>query len=361
MPTRTTTTTTSQSQKQFTQYENRGLTGLANVGNTCYLNACMQVLSHTYELNTFLADGEYKKRINKIADSIVLLEWDKLRELMWSTNCTVAPNGFVSAIRKIAAIKNRDIFSGGDQNDIQEFLLFIVDCFHNALAREVDMQISGESKNDTDKLAVECYAMMQNMYKKEYSELLKIFFGIHVYEVLSCDTQELLSARPEPFSVINLAVPTEIANPSLYDCFNLYCNAESMTHAQGNAWFNEKTNAKENVTRGLVFWSLPEVMIIVLKRWSGNTTHKNKLHTKIDIPLINADFSKYVKGYQSASYIYDLYGVCNHSGGASGGHYTAAIKNANGKWYEFNDTAIREIQTEHVISHHAYCLFYRKK
>ena len=106
------------------EYANRGLTGLTNVGNTCYLNSCMQILSHTYELNEFLKKGDYKKKLNRLPDSVILLEWDKLRELMWSTNCTVAPHGFVKTIRKIASIKKRDIFTGNDQNDVQEFLLF---------------------------------------------------------------------------------------------------------------------------------------------------------------------------------------------------------------------------------------------
>jgi len=340
------------------KYANRGLSGLANLGNSCYLNSCMQVLSHTYEFNDFLNGGEYKKRLKKVADSIILLEWDKLRELLWSTNCTVAPNGFVKNIRKIAQIKKRDIFTGYDQNDVQEFLLFMIDSFHNALSREVDMVINGNLQNETDKLAVTCYTMMQNMYKKEYSEILNIFYGIHVSEIISNTTNKTLSARPEPFSVLSLSIPAQ-DTVSLYDCFDLYCEAEVLSHANKNAWFNDETKQTEDVQRKISFWSLPKVLIIDLKRW--NTTNLNKNHGRIDIPLDNVDFSKYVKGYNPASYVYDLYAVCNHGGSSRGGHYTAYIKNANGKWYIFNDTSVNEMNKQDVISPQSYCLFYRKK
>jgi uncharacterized UBP type Zn finger protein len=148
------------------QYQDKGLTGLANIGNTCYLNSCMQVLSHTYELNDFLNPEKYKKKLNQIPDSILLLEWDKLRKLMWSENCTVAPHGFVQAIQKISSIKNKQLFSGFSQNDVSEFLLFIIESFHNSLSREVDMDINGSIKNNTDGLAVKCYEMMKHMYSK---------------------------------------------------------------------------------------------------------------------------------------------------------------------------------------------------
>jgi ubiquitin C-terminal hydrolase len=76
----------------------------------------------------------------------------------------------------------------------------------------------------------------------------------------------------------------------------------------------------------------------------------------------NLDLSEYVIGYKKESYNYELYGVCNHSGGVLGGHYTAYVKNANGKWYHFNDTSVSEVGlNESIVSAKAYVLFYRKK
>jgi ubiquitin C-terminal hydrolase len=342
----------------FQKYSDRGLSGLANIGNTCYLNSCMQILSHCYELSSFLEKGEYKNKLNRVPDSIILLEWDKLRNILWNTNCTVAPYGFVKTIQKIAQIKKRDLFTGHAQNDVQEFLLFIIDCFHNSLSREVEMQINGQSQNETDNLATVCYTMMKKMYRKEYSEMLNIFYGIHVSEIISNTTHETLSASPEPFSVISLSIPNN--NASLFDCLDLYCEPEHLNETNGNAWYNEKTKQKENVQRKICFWSLPDVLIFDLKRWNGQTLQR-KTQQIVNAPLVNADFSRYVKGYNSASYVYDLFGVGNHGGGVMGGHYTAYIKNANDKWYIFNDTQVNEIKEDSIITAQAYCLFYRKK
>ena len=341
----------------FNKYTDRGLSGLANIGNTCYLNSCMQVLSHTYELNHLLEKGDYKKKLNRLADSVLLIEWDKLRELLWSTNCTVAPYGFVKAVKRIAAIKQRDIFNGYGQNDVQEFLLFMIDCFHNALAREVEMQIKGTEQSQRDSLATKCYTMMKNMYKKEYSEMLTIFYGIHVSDIISLQTKESLSNTPEPFSILSLSIPDihREATITIFDCFDLYCKPEPIE------WINERTKEKEQAERAISFWSLPEIMILHLKRWNNNNTNKSKSNHLVTTPLTDVDFSKYISGYQPENYVYDLFGVCNHLGGASGGHYTAYIKNANGKWYECNDTEVKEINSENIISTHSYCLFYRKK
>jgi ubiquitin carboxyl-terminal hydrolase 8 len=346
-----------QTNKNYDNYKNKGLSGLANLGNTCFINSCMQIISHTYELNDFLNLETYKKKLKQNVDSVLLIEWNELRKLLWKENCLITPVKFIKTIQKIAKAKNVDIFTGYSQNDLPEFLLFIIDCFHNSIAREIKMNISGNIENETDKIAVKCFEMIKNMYSKEYSEVWNIFYAIHVSEIISLETGKNLRITPEPFFMIDLPIPQNMKSPSLIDCFNLYVSGEILEGE--NAWYNEETKKKENIRKKISFWSFPNILVIDFKRFNARN-QKNQIH--ITFPLDNLNLSEYVIGYKKNTFIYDLYGVCNHSGGVLGGHYTAYIKNANDKWYHFNDSIVTEVGlAESVITSKAYCLFYRKK
>jgi len=334
------------------KYKDKGLSGLGNLGNTCYINSFIQVLSHTYELNNFLDSKDFVNRVNK-KDGLMLVEWNNLRKLLWKENCAIAPWGFLKTIQKIAKDKDRILFTGFMQNDLPEFILFMLDCFHLGLQREVNMSINGEIKNDNDKLAQDCYNMMINMYKKEYSEILHLFYGISVTQIISLNN-EILVSKPEPFSVISLPIVANECN--IYQCFDKYCENELMNG--DNAWFNEKTNEKEDINKKTLFWNFPDILIIDLKRFTNNN---RKLNSLVDYPIENLELKKYVVGYNKETFVYDLYGVCNHSGMTMGGHYFAYVKNASSKWYCFNDTNVKEINEKDIISNKAYSLFYRKK
>ena len=367
----------------YKEYKDKGLSGLANMGNTCYVNACLQLLSHTYEFNDFLSNkgGEYKARLNHKVDSVLLHEWDKLRTMMWANNCIISPGGFISSMQKIAKLKRMDLFSGFQQNDVAEFLGFMLDCFHTALSREVEMKVRGVARNATDRAAQECYEMMSSMYKKQYSEVLNIFYGVQVSLIESLQQQQqqqqhptnqnqtqVLSTKPEPFCILNLSFPSfpslknSAAPLTLFDCLDHHCAPEVLSG--DNAWFNEATGKKQDVHKRLSFWSLPNVLIIVLKRFEMNARgHVRKIQVPVDVPCNRADFSKYVHGYNPKSYVYDLFGVCNHHGGSPmGGHYTATIRNANNRWYACNDTLVKEVPLtdNSIVSNLPYCLFYRK-
>jgi ubiquitin carboxyl-terminal hydrolase 2/21 len=337
----------------FEKYNNQGLSGLTNLGNTCFINSCVQVLSHTYELNDFLNLKMYKNKLNNKPDSVLLVEWDDLRQLIWSQNCVISPSKFINTIHKLAKIKGAILFTDYSQNDVSEFLIFIIDCFHTALSREVNMNIVGEPTNSTDQLAIKCFETIKNMYSKEYSEIWNMFYGIHVSQLTTMDTNECINKTPEPYFMIDLSIPLHKKSVDIFDCFNLYVEGEVLENV-----LNEKTNNRENMKKQILFWSFPNILVIDFKRFNARNQKNQML---ITFPLENLNLSEYSIGYKKDSYIYDLYGICNHSGSVLGGHYTSFIKNANGKWYHFNDTHITEIQESQLITPKAYCLFYRKK
>jgi ubiquitin C-terminal hydrolase len=340
---------------KFSKYSNNGLTGLANLGNTCYINSCLQILSHCYDFNELMETNKLNN-LNNINDSILLKEWKNLRDLMWSKNCTISPNRFINSVQLISRNKNLELFSGFAQNDLPEFLMFLIDCFHNSLKRKVSMKVTGNPENNKDILAKNCFNMIKEMYSENYSELLKLFYGIQVSLIRSEDKYEILSVKPEPFCIINLPIIENTDECSIYECFNNFTCNELLK--EDNAWFNEKKNRKENVYKSLCFWSFPDIIIIDLKRFNN---YNKKIGTLVNAPLENLNLSDYIVGYDKEVYKYDLFGVCNHLGSCSGGHYTAYVKNANNKWYSFSDTVVAEIDNSKIMTNKAYCLFYKKR
>lgn len=333
------------------QFVGKGLTGLTNLGNTCFMNSTIQCLSHTYELNNFLLKEDYKKKLNRVPDSLVLWEYDKLRDVMWSENCIISPGGFLHSIQRIARIKDAAVFTGFQQNDVAEFLQFIIDCFHNSIKREVKMTISGSIVTSQDKLAVKCYEMMRNMYKKDYSEMLELFYGIHVSVIKSLES-DYENITPEPFFNLQLELPNNNKNPTILDCVDKYTQKEILDQKI------KVEDKEETSSKTISFWSLPKILIITLKRFNNNNRKDQRL---VNFEH-NLDMTKYVKGYKEEPQLYELYGICNHSGGTRGGHYTSFVKNANGKWYLFNDTKVIEVKNlVKLRTPQAYCFFYRKK
>jgi len=344
----------------LSKYYGKGITGLENLGNTCFLNSCMQVLNHAYELNHLLDSKSYERFLKPtMPDSNILLEWNDLREVMWSGNGVVGPNKFVHNVHRIAKIKNRDIFTGWVQNDMTEFLLFFMDCMHNSISRSANMKINGNALNGTDAMALKCYEMLQETYKKEYSEIMNMFYGIYVSEITSKDGKKVHSMKPENYFILDLPVidGNRMAT-NLYGCFELFTKSEIMEGE--NAWFNETTGKKEDVSKQITFWNFPDVLVLSLKRFTPDGM--NKINSLVEFPLEDLDLSKFARGYKKTSFKYNLFGVCNHMGGVMGGHYTAFVKNAENKWLHCNDTNVTVLDDlTKIVTPMAYCLFYRKK
>jgi len=184
-----------------------------------------------------------------------------------------------------------------------------------------------------------------------------MFYGIQVTEILSTDKTIEHNVKPEQYFIIDLPLPNK-PDVTIYDCFDLYTTDEKMVGE--NAWFNDKTNLKEDIIKRVRFWNLPDILILTFNRFSFDG--KTKRNNNVLFPLDNLDLSGYVCGYKQNSYKYELYAVCNHTGNAYMGHYTSFIKNYTNNWFIFDDEKVQKvINPQSVITPMAYCLFYRKK
>jgi ubiquitin C-terminal hydrolase len=346
--------------KKFEKYSNSGLTGLTNCGNTCYLNTCLQILSHTYEFNDILNNGDFRRYLKKTPDGVLLHEWDELRKLMWSENCIVTPKRFLRVVQSVAASKNRHLFTGYSQNDMTEFLLFVMECFHEGLSREVNMSVKGKTITQKDLLAKKCYERIIELYQKSYSELLDLFFGIQVWSsqvIINGKPEEanIDDMNPDPFMSLDLWLEAQAPSRTLDECIRKNMEPEKI-----EGFKDKEGNQKQRL---LKFWCLPQVLMINIKRY---TPFGQKIRTPV-CPNEEIDMGPYMIGYTSTqSNYYELFAAAIHSGGSiQGGHYYAIIRNSNGKWYIFNDTNVIEFKGDEtnlkMKLSEASCFFYRKK
>jgi hypothetical protein len=87
----------------------------------------------------------------------------------------------------------------------------------------------------------------------------------------------------------------------------------------------------------------------------------------VEFPLYNLDLSTFVadQGHLESLGLdlhYDLYGVINHFGSLSYGHYTSTVKNAaENRWYQYDDSHRTPISEDQIHKESAYILFYIRR
>ncbi|XP_061882978.1 ubiquitin carboxyl-terminal hydrolase 43a isoform X1 [Entelurus aequoreus] len=177
---------------------------------------------------------------------------------------------------------------------------------------------------------------------------------------------------------------------TLDQCFQLYTKEEQL--APDDAW---KCPHCKQLQQGMVkmsLWTLPDILILHLKRFRQVGERRNKLSTLVHFPLTGLDMAPHVvkrsqsmrnlnsgswttswpkasgKNHPSADLalpydsLYDLYALCNHHGGLHGGHYTAYCRNSvDGLWYSYDDSSVDLVPEEEICTRGAYILFYQRR
>jgi ubiquitin carboxyl-terminal hydrolase 8 len=336
----------------------KGYVGLENLGNTCFLNSIMQIVKEIDDLPNIIKNKIKKNEIKKNNDGILSVELSELINMMITNNGVIRPTRFIEILQNYAKSNDKVLFTGFMQNDVQEFFSLIIEALHKSISREKNIIINGKPQTEIDKLAIKCYNEKAIEYKNEYSEINELFQAISVTFIKGNSTLDT-SSKTELYTSINLPILyNNNVVTNIYDCFKLYTMPETLNG--DNKWYNEDKNIKEPATKYIQFWDFPKILFILFKRFAPNG--KTKINNVIDFPIDNLDLSQFVCGYKPTSYKYDLFGVCNHSGGLLGGHYTAYVRNTHNEWIHYNDTRWEIVQNpKDIITAKAYCLFYRKK
>ncbi|XP_044531147.1 ubiquitin carboxyl-terminal hydrolase 43 [Gracilinanus agilis] len=170
---------------------------------------------------------------------------------------------------------------------------------------------------------------------------------------------------------------------TLNECFQLYTKEEQL--APDDAWKCPHCKILQQGMVKLSLWTLPDILIIHLKRFCQVGERRNKLSTLVKFPLFGLNMAPHVAkrslgqehlmnswpSWEQASclsnscsfdFLYDLYAVCNHHGSMQGGHYTAYCRNSlDGQWYSYDDITVEPVLEEEVSTRGAYILFYQKR
>ncbi|CAG9568411.1 unnamed protein product [Danaus chrysippus] len=325
----------------------RGLTGLKNLGNTCYMNSIIQCLNNTAILVTYFCNGQYLEHVNRSHSTrgAIAEELAAVVRALWSGQYR-----FIAAKDLRSEVgKHQRSFRGNEQQDSHEFLTILMDWLH------LDLQFTIKPPHKETLGASE--RAWHEYTKSKESLVLRLFYG-QIRSTVRCTVCRASSPTYDSFSNLSLELPPAAARCTLADCLKLYLNGETIP-----GWNCPNCKEKRDAVKKLDISRLPPVLVIHFKRFYVDPKEYmcnayRKKQTYIDFPLEDLDmrqFSLHCPGNP----IYNLYAVSNHYGTMEGGHYTAYCKSSvYGKWYKFDDHLVSEMSSGEVRSSAAYILFY---
>lgn len=356
------------------------MSGLYNLGNSCYMNAVLQCMISTKELTIFLLDNDYTQFVatdSKLGSRGILTnEYKNLAQLMLENtikHSATNPKKFKYVVGKV----NKS-FDNYDQQDSAEFLHFLLDMIHedlNVSANKTPLNISNEDEERRDNLPFRLASAIEweRYLRTDYSTIVEIFSGQYASR-LTCNNCYKNSTTYIPFNMISVPIPSKPA-VKITDCIEKFISPELLT--KDNLWKCPKCKINKSSTKKLTLTRLPRVLILHLERFSYKDTGFIKNNAKVDIPE-RLSMKKYwpkpqddqerndlkfipVRGQDETNdFEYHLFGIVRHYGTLDTGHYIANVKKL-GQWYKFDDDKIGKLNSTNTeIDGSAYILFYER-
>ncbi len=290
---------------------------LPNLGNSCFLNSCLQQLLNIDELNAYHLSHHCRKQQRSKPGFCIECAVSSLLQ-------TDTKNNALSSIfRNLSSIMPSLL--KGMQNDAYECWVGLVTAIHD----------------------------------KSTNIVRETFFG-EIHSKVQCKDCRCKVGRIEEISELQL----EITDASdLLDALTLFTTEERLVGANKYSCMNceKKTYAMKKLT----IFKAPKYLTIVLKRFKHVSIRGKYIEQKdkrvIEYPLV-LDVTPFMnkRRQYKCKILYELHGVLVHMGSTTNGHYISIIKNDNNVWFHCNDTIIIPMSENKVLEQTAYMLFYKK-
>ena len=206
-----------------------GVVGLYNMGNTCYLNASIQCLSHTPIFREYFTSRAYFHDINitnplgyqgklaQVCGTLIDAIWRQSNRINTApqekrlnrpgqyliSTPALTPKSFKEKVSEL-----NEHFAGNEQHDAQELLAFLLSGLSEDLNRIVEKPYieAPDSDGRPDEDLAEIW--WSNHLKREFSLIVSLFAGQYK-SLLTCGTCRYESARFEPFAFLQVPLPED--------------------------------------------------------------------------------------------------------------------------------------------------------
>lgn len=178
----------------------KGLCGLFNIGNTCYMNSVIQCLNNCTELTNYIRNDKYVEclKMTKCKSRITEAYASVINE-MWSKNISDYIN---PSILKNAISINCSQFIGCSQNDSHEFLSYLLDGMNEELTVKPKRSIISETFEGKYISKIQCECGNCSITNEMFISLTLPIPTVEINKALPKYSENLINFRNFSFRIL---------------------------------------------------------------------------------------------------------------------------------------------------------------
>jgi len=315
-------------------WNNRGIRGISNQGNMCFMSSALQLLLHAAPLRRLMEESLPLFQTGQFtlayADLVELFNQQWGSHYVENQPMTIRDNVYAS----ILALASRNMLRSGQQADSGEFLSLILSIINREFAGHVRAAIGSNPIEKIFRIEAQKHAPHAESHNCVASHATFEMDSMVTEIFLTTETMaEILT--PQQADRITNGQPVIFSLGYLFD--HSFFSRHDFTHFRYCHLCGQPVDQTSGIEISVEHF--PEILTISIKREAGSI-FDNFVRPEMQIEF-NRDGDRAVNGgHVRDGVIYDLTGFIVHVPG----HYYAYSRHPDtGIWYEFNDSRVNRI------------------